>query len=224
MAKQPIKKSNNSKLIIGGVILAIVIAFVIAMVAGGSNESGSSDTTKTPNSDGSVSVGENQPVEVVGEALEALSDSGDDSAIGLTAPTLNGFAFDGTSLSVTPGDGNPYMLVFLAHWCAHCNREIPRLIEWQATGAIPADLQIIGVSTGVANDRPNYPPSQWVVEKGWPWPVMADSKAKDAARAYGISGYPFFAIVGADGKVKVRGSGELEIDQLNQIVDFALSS
>ena len=224
MAKQPIKKSNNSKLIIGGVIAAIVIAFVIAIVAGGSNDSASSDTTKVPNSDGTVSAGENQPVEVVGDVLEPLPESGDDSTIGLAAPILNGYAFDGSNLSVTPGDGKPYMLVFLAHWCPHCNREIPRLIEWQASGAVPADLQIIGVSTGVANDRPNYPPSQWVVEKGWPWPVMADSEAMDAARAYGVSGYPFFTIVGADGKVKVRGSGELEIDQLNQIVDAALTS
>ena len=211
-------------MIIGGVFVAIVIAFVIAIVAGGSNDSGSADTAKVPNSDGSVSVGENQPVEVVGEALEALSDSGDDSTIGLTAPTLNGYAFDGSNLSVTPGDGKPYMLVFLAHWCPHCNREIPRLIEWQASGAIPADLQIIGVSTAVASDRPNYPPSQWVVAKGWPWPVMVDSEAMDAAEAYGVSGYPFFALVGADGKVKVRGSGELEIDQLNQIVDAVLTS
>jgi thiol-disulfide isomerase/thioredoxin len=224
MAKQPIKKSNNSKLIIGGVIVVIVIAFVIAIVAGGSDESGSSDTTKAPNSDGSVSAGENQPVEVVGEALEALSDSGDDSAIGLTAPTLNGFAFDGTSLSVTPGDGNPYMVVFLAHWCPHCNDEVPRLIEWKESGAVPADLQVIAVSTGVASDRPNYPPSQWVVNKAWPWPVMADSKAMDAARAYGVSGYPFFVIVGADGKVKARASGELGTDRINQIVTAALSS
>ena len=224
MAKQPIKKSNNSKMIIGGVIAAIVIAFVIAIVAGGSNDSGSSDTTKVPSSDGSVSAGENQPVEVVGEVLEALPESNDDSTIGLTAPTLNGYAFDGSNLSVTPGDGKPYMLVFLAHWCPHCNREIPRLIEWQASGAIPADLQIIGVSTAVASDRPNYPPSQWLVAKGWPWPVMVDSEAMDAAEAYGVSGYPFFALVGADGKVKVRGSGELEIDQLNQIVDAALTS
>ena len=224
MAKQPIKKSNNSKLIIGGVIAAIVIAFVIAIVAGGSNDSASSDTTKVPNSDGTVSAGENQPVEVVGDVLEPLPESGVDSTIGLMAPTLNGYAFDGSNLSVTPGDGKPYMLVFLAHWCPHCNREIPRLIEWQASGAIPADLQIIGVSTAVASDRPNYPPSQWLVAKGWPWPVMVDSEAMDAAEAYGVSGYPFFALVGADGKVKVRGSGELEIDQLNQIVDAALTS
>ena len=94
MAKQPIKKSNNSKLIIGGVIAAIVIAFVIAIVAGGSNDSVSSDTTKVPNSDGTVSAGENQPVEVVGDVLEPLPESGDDSTIGLMAPTLNGYAFD----------------------------------------------------------------------------------------------------------------------------------
>jgi hypothetical protein len=116
------------------------------------------------------------------------------------------------------------MVVFLAHWCPHCNREVPRLIEWQASGAIPADLQIIGVSTAVASDRPNYPPSQWVVDKAWPWPVMADSKSMDAATAYGVSGYPFFTIVGADGKVKVRASGEIEIDQLTQIVNAALAN
>jgi len=219
MAKQPIKKSNNNKLVLGGVTLAIVIALVIAVVAGGSK-----DSPTTPMSDGPVSAGENQPVEVVGEVLAPLPESGDDSTIGLTAPTLNGHAFDGSNLSVTPGDGKPYMVVFLAHWCPHCNREVPRLIEWQASGAIPADLQIIGVSTDVASDRPNYPPSQWVVAKGWPWPVMADSEAMDAARAYGISGYPFFAIVGADGKVKVRASGEIEIDQLTQIVNAALAS
>ena len=64
MAKQTIKKTNNNKLIVGGVTLAIVIALVIALVAGGSKNS-----SITPTSDGSVSVGENQPVEVVGDAL-----------------------------------------------------------------------------------------------------------------------------------------------------------
>jgi thiol-disulfide isomerase/thioredoxin len=140
------------------------------------------------------------------------------------APTLNGYAFDGSNLSVTPGNGKPYMVVFLAHWCSHCNNEVPRLIEWKASGAVPADLQVIAVSTSVARDRPNYPPSQWVVDKAWPWPVMADSEAKDAARAYGVSGFPFFAIVGADGKVKVRASGELGTDRINQIVTAALAN
>lgn len=33
MAKQPIKKTNNNKLIVGGVTLAIVIALVMTKVA-----------------------------------------------------------------------------------------------------------------------------------------------------------------------------------------------
>jgi hypothetical protein len=53
---------------------------------------------------------------------------------------------------------------------------------------------------------------------------MADSEAKDAARAYGVSGFPFFTIVGADGKVKARASGELGTDRINQIVTAALAS
>ena len=161
---------------------------------------------------------------VVGEDLEALPEGGTDPSVGLTAPTLNGYAFDGSNLSVTPGNGKPYMVVFLAHWCSHCNNEVPRLIEWKESGAVPADLQVIAVSTSVASDRPNYPPSQWVVDKAWPWPVMADSEGADAARAYGVSGFPFFTIVGADGKVKVRASGELGTDRINQIVTAALAS
>jgi predicted DsbA family dithiol-disulfide isomerase len=53
---------------------------------------------------------------------------------------------------------------------------------------------------------------------------MADSVNMDAAAAYGLSGYPFFTIIGADGTVKVRVSGEVGVDALNQIVADALAS
>jgi hypothetical protein len=39
-----------------------------------------------------------------------------------------------------------------------------------------------------------------------------------------LSGYPFFTIIGADGTVKVRVSGEVGVDALNQIVADALAS
>ena len=221
-------KKNSTPLVVGGIVAAIVVAFVIAMVAGGDSDTpGDSTVTTSSNSnDGSTApgtAGENQPVEVVGQILNPLPDSGADLSLGADAPTLNGFAFDGTPLSITPGDGKDYMVVFLAHWCPHCNAEVPRLIEWKASGDIPEGLNIIAVSTAVASDRPNYPPSQWVVDKGWPWPVMADSAEMAAAEAYGVSGFPFFAIVGGDGKVKLRASGELEISELTTMVNDALA-
>jgi len=225
MAKQQSKKnsSNSGRWVIIGVVVAIVVALLIAVVVGGdsSDETGTDvASTGAPAGGGS----ENQPVTVTGSALERLPDSGVDPAVGTVAPALAGAGFDGSPVNVTPGQDGPYMLVFLAHWCPHCNAEVPRLIEWKASGSVPADLKVIGVSTGVASDRPNYPPSRWVVDKGWPWPVMADSVEMDAAAAYGLSGYPFFTIIGADGNVKVRVSGEVGVDALDAIVAEALAS
>jgi cytochrome c biogenesis protein CcmG/thiol:disulfide interchange protein DsbE len=214
------KSSTGGRWVIIGVIVAIVAALAIAVLVGGDS---SDDASPAPTSfDGEVA--QNQPVTVEGSILEPLSDPATDPAVGAVAPTLKGATFDGSPVNVIPGDGSPYMVVFLAHWCPHCNAEVPRLIEWQQSGAVPADLKVIGVSTGVAADRPNYPPSQWVVDKGWPWPVMADSTEMNAAAAYGVSGYPFFTIVGADGTVKVRVSGEVEVDALDRIVTEALAS
>jgi cytochrome c biogenesis protein CcmG/thiol:disulfide interchange protein DsbE len=212
------KQNNNGRLVIIGVVVAVIVALLIAVLAG--DDSSSSNTSPSvPAGD----VEQNRPVTVEGRALDRLPDSGADVSVGAPAPSLIGSNFDGTPVSVTPGDGSPYMVVFLAHWCPHCNAEVPRLIEWKASGAVPDNLKVIGVSTGVASDRPNYPPSQWVIDKGWPWPVMADSSNQDAAAAYGLSGYPFFTIIGADGTVKVRVSGEVEVDALNQIVTEALA-
>jgi thiol-disulfide isomerase/thioredoxin len=211
---------SNGKWVVLAIVAAIATALLVAVVVGGGDE-GSGTTNSLPGGD--VLAKENQPVVIEGTILESLGDEAIDPMVGQIAPTLNGATFDGSGVSVTPGDGQAYMIVFLAHWCPHCNREVPRLIEWQASGAVPSELQVVGVSTAVASDRPNYPPSQWVVEKGWTWPILADSSSREAAEAYGVSGYPFFVIVGADGEVKVRVSGEVEIPALTQIVSDALA-
>ena len=212
---------SNGKWVVLAIVAAIAAALLVAVVVGGGDDEGSGTTNSLPGGD--VLTQENQPVVIEGTALESLGDEAIDPMLGQVAPTLNGATFDGSGVSVTPGDGQAYMIVFLAHWCPHCNREVPRLIEWQASGAVPSELQVVGVSTAVASDRPNYPPSQWVVEKGWTWPILADSSSREAAEAYGVSGFPFFVIVGADGTVKARVSGEVEIPALTQIVSDALA-
>ena len=42
---------------------------------------------------------------------------------------------------------------------------------------------------------------------------MADSRDGTAAKAYGLTAYPYFVLVNADGTVAGRGSGELPEDQ-----------
>jgi thiol-disulfide isomerase/thioredoxin len=196
--------------IIGGAIAAVVlIVAIIAIVAGG----GDGDD---------ADVGDQfRDVTVTGTALVELPDEGDDPDIGATPPTLSGAGFDGVPVTIDPAAGQPMMIVFLAHWCPHCNREVPRLVEWNDAGEVPADLQIIGVSTGASDEAPNWPPSEWIQDVKWPWPVLVDSQDQDAARAYGLPGYPYFVLIGADGEVKYRQSGEVPIEQLEQILATA---
>ncbi len=62
-----------------------------------------------------------------------------------------------------------------------------------------------------------------MVAKEWAWSVMADSVNSDAATAYGVGAFPTFVIVGADGTVKVRSSGELPAADLDALAKQALA-
>ena len=230
-AKNESSMSKSTKVVIGVVVIAVVVALIVAIAtSGGSSDDSSSNgatdgssAVTAPGAASEVAAAENQPVTIEGQILDPLGDPSADSAIGAPAPLLRGFSFDGRPVTIEPGDGRSYMVVFLAHWCPHCNAEVPRLIEWKNMGMVPDGLEVVGVSTGVAADRPNYPPSEWIVEKKWPWSVMADSVTQDAAMAYGVSGYPFFTIIGADGTVKMRASGEKSIEEIDALVDAALA-
>jgi hypothetical protein len=79
-------------------------------------------------------------------------------------------------------------------------------------------VDLYGVSTGVAEDRGNYPPGQWLRRENWPVPTLLDDAQGTAAQAYGLSSYPFFVAVDASGKVVARQSGELTMDQFDQLL------
>lgn len=210
-APAPVKGPNRMPLIIGGAVaLVVVIAAIIAIAAGGGGDD--------DNDAGDSTTAEYGEVVVTGDALEQLPEEGDDPDIGTTPPTLRGSGFDGAPIDIDPASGKPTMVVFLAHWCPHCNREVPRLVDWNDDGGVPADLQIVGVSTAARDDAPNWPPSQWVEDMKWPWPVMADSEDQAAAQAYGLPAYPYFVLIGADGEVKYRQSGEVPTAELEQIL------
>ena len=209
------------------VVVAAVIGVVIA-TTGGDDDAASNGTTETT-AGGLADLPTSQPVTVTGEALVPFdSNANPDPAVGATAPILDGSNFNGQPIKVDAADG-AYMLVFLAHWCPHCNAEVPRLISWKNSGAVPTDLRVIGVATAVDSSSVNFPPAQWFSDKGWPWPVLVDEStgagaAGKGAAAYGATGWPYFVIVGADGKVKVRVSGEIEASELQKKVDAALAA
>jgi len=181
----------------------------------------------TASSDEDASVegaSEFQNVVVTGEALPEFGKEGADAAIGMAAPVLEGFGFLGNEVTTTPG--NPMLLVFLAHWCPFCQKEVPVLVKWSQSGLVPENFDVIAITTGTDETQPNYPPSVWLANERWPelWPVLVDSKDQTAANAFGLAGYPYMTLVGADGKVLWRNSGEISAEALTDAVNAALGN
>jgi len=144
-----------------------------------------------------------------------------DVAVGMEAPGVSGVSFTGEEVSVVPGEGSAYVLGFFAHWCPHCQRELPGLSEWMMFNDPPDGVEVVAVSTAVNDGAPNYPPSAWFREVGWTADVLVDSEAMGVADAFGLSSYPFFVLVGADGKVVARVSGEIGIPVWERLLEAA---
>ncbi|MFM7526477.1 MAG: TlpA family protein disulfide reductase [Actinomycetota bacterium] len=181
----------------------------------------------TASSDDDASVegaSEFQNVVVTGEALPEFGKGETDPAIGMTAPVLEGFGFLGNEVTTTPG--NPMLLVFLAHWCPHCQAEVPVLVKWSQSGLVPEGLDVIAITTGSDETAPNFPPSVWLANEKWPelWPVLVDNKDQTAGNAFGLAGYPYMTLIGADGKVLWRNSGEISAEALTDAVNAALGN
>jgi thiol-disulfide isomerase/thioredoxin len=163
-------------------------------------------------------VEQTRPVQVSGGPLPPFDDTaGSDPAVGATAPELRGASFDGHPV-VIAGDGKPKAILFVTHWCPHCRREVPVVERWLRSGGLPAGVELVTVSTSVTPSGPNYPPSAWLAKAGWTPPVLADDAQSSAARAYGLTSFPYFVLVDGKGKVVARTSGELEPAALGQLV------
>ena len=203
------ESSNKSVWLIGSIAAAIAIAAIVAVA------------TQSSSDDVVTGVEEFNSVEVVGDPLPEYSDSASDTAIGMTAPILTGKGFTGNT--IVTGPGAPTLLVFLAHWCGYCQREVPLLVQWNRDGLVPSGLDVIAIATSTDPASPNFPPSEWLAREEFPplWPVMTDSGEKTAATAMGVSGFPFFVLLDSSGKVALRISGEIEMPVLTEQINKA---
>jgi thiol-disulfide isomerase/thioredoxin len=203
-------------IITGAVVIVVVVAAVIAVLA--SRGGDSSDDAASPTAS---TIGGYGTVKVDGAPLDPPPDSGTDPEIGKPVPTVSGADYLGAPVAIEPGKHGPMMVVVMAHWCPHCNREIPLLVDWKKSGQVPDGLQVVGVSTAAASNSPNWPPSEWVQKIGWDWPVIADDQQQTAAVALGTPGYPYLLFVDADGNVMARTSGEQPIADVQKLADAA---
>lgn len=220
------KNSGSSTLsaraIIIGVAIVVALAAAIAIFASGGDDT-SGPTTTADIADGGVAPAEFQDVKVEGDALDPLGKDATDPAKGKVGPNVSGYTHSGFPVSIKPAtDGQPTLLVFLAHWCPHCNAEMPRLVKWYESGQVPDDLRVVGVTTSSREDQANWPPSEWMQSFKWPFEVLADSQTNQAGVSYGVDGYPFMVLLDKDGKVAARHSGEMEESEIPNFINTAL--
>jgi thiol-disulfide isomerase/thioredoxin len=194
----------NVGLIIGVLGVVVVIAVLAVALSGGDDQ---------------PTEGEYGTVEVAGDALAPLTGSGADPAAGQDAPSLSSVAADGTTITIDPSqEAGPVVLFFLAHWCPHCQAELPLLVDLQDQG-IFGEVRAVAVLTGTTSSRPNFPPSAWLDDEGWAGERFFDDEDSSAANAFGLTSFPFAVFIDRDGAVAGRVAGEIPPEQIAGILE-----
>ncbi len=210
--KQPVPvKNNRSTYILVGASLAVIAVIALLFVV---SSNGNPDISTTD------AARQFQDVKVNGTALPDAPSNPEvaDTSLGLPAPGVSGKYFDGTPTDLLVA-GKPTMIVFAAHWCPHCNAEIP-IISGMINDGAAKGIDNVAVATSSDESKPNFPPETWLKGKmGWKWKTIADDKNNSLAAAYGVTGFPTMVFIGADGLVKARTSGEQPKEKLQELFD-----
>ena len=193
-------KISRTTWIAGAVGAAVVGILIVAVLFGGSTEE-----TGEPVVEGAL-------VPMPGNTRI------DESATGAPAPTVVGADFDGETVAIQ-NDGRAKAIVFLAHWCPHCQAEVPSVQAWLDTTEGVAGVDMYSVATDINASRGNYPPSAWLESEGWTVPVIRDDSTSTVFTAYGAGGFPFWVFTNSDGTVALRVAGEIPIGDLERIMN-----
>ena len=149
--------------------------------------------------------------------------SNPDPAIGQPVPAISAQTLQGDRIRIE-NDGTARVFGFFAHWCPHCQRELPRTAQWLETNELPDGVEVVAVSAGVDPGAGNYPPSDWFIREEWPALVILDDEAGTLSTGLGLSGFPYWVATDSNGNVVARASGELSTEQFEELIEAASAS
>lgn len=120
---------------------------------------------------------------------------------GETAPDWTLTDGDGNKVTLSSLRGNVVVLDFWGTWCVWCIVAMPKIQNiYEATKDMP--VKVFGVSCREPEDAD---PAKFLKDKGIEYPALLNGD--DAAKSYGVSGYPSLVIVGPDGKIAYSTAG-----------------
>jgi thiol-disulfide isomerase/thioredoxin len=211
-ADQPQGGGVNTNVLIGvglAIVAVVVAAIVIFAVAGGN------DT----NSAGSTEVAAAGEVTVTGDTLPPFTNVDGDGAVGMTMPEITAPVLGAGNRITFADTGKPRVLIFLAHWCPHCQADVRAITQWLDDGnEFPAGVDIQSLSFRVDPGRGNYPVSTWLRDEGWPYTTLVDDESGTLDQSLGAGGTPFYIFINADGTIAGRIGGELGPDTLDTML------
>lgn len=208
-----------------GIAAVVVVVGVVSVVIGRGVSGSSGGGTASPSGgtvvpNGTMDYG---TVAVTGSSLAALPQTGTDPAVGQEIPRISGTQFNGQQLDIVPTDGKAKIIMVVAHWCPHCQAEVPRVQSWLDEAGMPANIELVTVATSNSPSKPNFPATDWLRREKWSVPTIVDDKENQAGQALGVSGFPYFVVVDAQGRVVYRTSGEIDRSTWDQLLASAQS-
>ena len=197
---------NKNFIIAGAVILVLGLAIAIGVTL-------SSEPVAAGLPEGETTV--------TGDLLPEFAGENDDNvAAGLAAPIFSAPNENSEIVSLEK-NGNAKALLFLAHWCGYCQKEVPIVQNLIDTVGVPDGVEIIAIATSIDRGRENYPPQRWLADEGWSELQLYDLE-REIGTAYGLNAFPYWVFLDKDLNVVARQTGNIpENIVLAQLVQLA---
>ena len=193
---------NKNFIIAGAVVLVLGLAIAIGVTL-------SSEPVAAGLPEGEISV--------VGDSLPQYAGENDDNvALGLAAPTFSA-PDQNSDIFQLEKNGNSKALLFLAHWCPHCQREVPVVQRFIDSNGVPPGIDVIAVATSIDRGRDNYPPQEWLQREGWSETQIYDLD-REIGEAYGLNAFPYWVFLDKDLNVLARRTGNLPEDMVGALL------
>ena len=161
-------------------------------------------------------------VTIKGGMLPEYNRNIEDAAVGAFAPVPTGSDLYGNPITISTRIGleekKSSIIVFLAHWCSHCQREVPMIQKFIDSNGFPQNINIFSVATHIDKTRNNYPPDEWLEREKYTVPTIFDDEENKIAESFGLSAFPYWVFLNPDGTVYMRHAGSLSEDQFNQVM------
>ena len=193
---------NKNFIIAGAVILVLGLAIAIGVTL-------SSEPVAAGLPEGETTV--------TGDLLPEFAGENDDNvAAGLAAPIFSAPNENSEIVSLEK-NGNAKALLFLAHWCGYCQKEVPVVQGFIDSVGVPPGVDVIAIATSIDRGRENYPPQRWLADEGWSETQLYDLD-REIGNAYGLTAFPYWVFLDKDLNVVARRTGNLPADMVGALL------